>query len=541
MKSTSSFDSASVGSMNTLVLSDLHLGEDLAPAATEATRLHVDIVERQLVQFLRHYTRRREGGRPWRLVFNGDLIDFLTIVIGPDHPDFALLSGRRPSPDEHKYGLRRTVKSAVAVVDAVARRHAEVFRALARFLARGNRVDLVCGNHDVELTWPAVQAAFRAGIARAWNGSPEASRPGAPRGEALARGVGFHPWFFYQPGELWIEHGHQYDECCSFEHQLDPRRPGGDDLVMNVDNAGARYVANRIAEAEESWSMIGYLRFGAGLGLRGFFHLTGAYLVFLAVMIAAWRHGKARPSVMHERRDSHLARLRRLAAESGLSEETLLALDAERRPPVVGHLRRLLAVLMLDRVLLYSAAIGAAVVALIQLRMPFSLAAGAGAAFGALGAVRVLSRDRLRDPAIVLAHASSRIVRHVDARFVVFGHTHEPVAEPLGDGRMYFNTGTWVPSGRPGILRSFTHLIVRRRETGLTADLCQWRDGMSRAFTPGWKPARVFGLAPAGHAAPAPAPASVPIAEAPAEALASVAAGSGGSGAPAGVRAAPMD
>src|SRR5262245_18038561 len=98
MKSKTLLDSVSVGAMNTLVLSDLHLGEDLAPTATEAARLHVDIVERQLVQFLRLYTRRREGGRPWRLVFNGDLIDILTIVIGPDHPDFPLLSGRPASP-----------------------------------------------------------------------------------------------------------------------------------------------------------------------------------------------------------------------------------------------------------------------------------------------------------------------------------------------------------------------------------------------------------------------------------------------------------
>src|SRR5262245_40655403 len=156
------------GPINTLVLSDLHLGEDLATSATEATRLHVEIVERQLVQFIRHYTHRREEGRPWRLVFNGDLIDFLTIAIGPEHPDFTFLSAR-PSPEEHKYGLRRTAKSAVAVVDAVARRHLEVFRALASFLARGNRLDVVCGNHDMELTWPAVQAAFRAGIARAFS------------------------------------------------------------------------------------------------------------------------------------------------------------------------------------------------------------------------------------------------------------------------------------------------------------------------------------------------------------------------------------
>jgi UDP-2,3-diacylglucosamine pyrophosphatase LpxH len=511
------------GAVNTLVLSDIHLGEDLAPTATEASRLHVDIVERQLVQFLRHYTHRREEGRPWRLVFNGDLIDFLAITIGPDHPDFAFLSAR-PSSEEHKYGLRRTAKSAVAVVEAVARRHAEVFRALARFLARGNLVDLVCGNHDVELTWPAVQAAFRACIARAWSSLPEGQGAGATRGDELARGVEFHPWFFYDRGALWIEHGHQYDECCSFEHQLDPRRPGGDDIVMNVDNAGARYVANRVADADESWSMAGYLRFGAGLGLRGFLRLALAYSKFLAAMLVAWRHGRARPRVMQERRESHLTRLRQLAERWQVAEETLLSLDDARRRPVVGHLRRLLSTLMLDRIVLYSGSLVMAISALIWLRMPQAALVSGASLVAALGAVRLLSRGRLLHPGHFMPQAGARILGEIDARFVVMGHSHEPVAQAIGtDGKMYFNTGTWVPSGKPGILRSFTHLVVRQRSSGLEAQLCQWRDGLSRAFTPGWRPVRPFAAQPVVQ----------PVSE---PAVVSSSAG----GAPAGVRAAPL-
>jgi hypothetical protein len=76
----------------------------------------------------------------------------------------------------------------------------------------------------------------------------------------------------------------------------------------------------------------------------------------------------------------------------------------------------------------------------------------------------------------------------VDAKFVTFGHTHEPVARQLENGSWYFNTGTWVPTGKPGLLRAFTHLVVQHTESGPEAQLCQWRDGGSRAFTPGWRP-----------------------------------------------------
>jgi hypothetical protein len=75
------------------------------------------------------------------------------------------------------------------------------------------------------------------------------------------------------------------------------------------------------------------------------------------------------------------------------------------------------------------------------------------------------------------------------------------VAEKLGGGRWYYNTGTWLPAGRPGLLRAFTHVIVRHTERGPVSALCQWRDGASRDFTPSWEP----------EAAPQPAPATAPV------------------------------
>jgi hypothetical protein len=85
------------GAYNTLVISDLHLGEDLSPSAGEANTLHIDIVERQLISFLRYYARRREDGRPWRLIVNGDMVDFVSIAIFPDHPDLLGISRRSKS------------------------------------------------------------------------------------------------------------------------------------------------------------------------------------------------------------------------------------------------------------------------------------------------------------------------------------------------------------------------------------------------------------------------------------------------------------
>jgi UDP-2,3-diacylglucosamine pyrophosphatase LpxH len=490
---------------NTLVISDLHLGEDLSPVATEAARVHCDIVERQLCAFLRHYTRRREGGLPWRLVVNGDLIDFLSIAIRPGHPGF---DSGVATPDELDHGHHRTPRTAALAVAAVVERHAEVFRALARFLARGNRVEIICGNHDAELCWPETQEAFRAGVARACRED----------GERIAASIRFHPWFFYEKGSLWIEHGHQYDENCSFEHQLDPRRPGGPEIALNIDSAGIRYVSNQVEGTDphnhEMWSLVGYIRFGAGLGARGCFRLFRAYLRWNLAMLSAWKRNRATRAARDEQRALHLERLAELADSWSVDRDTLMAVNDMQRPPVTGHLRRLTSVMMVDKVFFYAIGALLAITAL-ALGLPYSTGIAILAMVAAMMAGRWHASVRNVENASALEQAGTRLFDKVDARYVIFGHTHEPIAHPIdSEGRTYFNLGTWLPSGRPGMLRAFTHLVVRHRDSGPVAELCQWRDGMSRAFTPGWRPAMLDVSAPKLIASGAGAPVNARAAKA---------------------------
>ena len=474
---------------NTLIISDLHLGEDLSPSATEANQLHIDIVERQLVEFLRHHARRREDGLPWRLIVNGDMVDFLAVCIFPEEG----AAGADASMEDREFGYSRTVPVAVAKLDAVIVRHREVFRALARFASRGNRIEIISGNHDTEFHWPATQARFREGISAAWEGMPESRRPGAADAEWIAQRIRFHPWFFHEPGVLWVEHGHQYDECCSFSNYLEPRCPETDEIVTNVDTAGTRFITNYVREADphsqESWSALGYLRFGMSLGVRGCLRLARGYLMFSATLLRVWRSGTKNSADRQDVRGEHELKLAALAEAKGLPTETLRALDELRRPPVVGNLHGLARVLMLDKVLIFAIAAALALLA-------FWFADGGTALLGAAAAgaaghslIWWSGRGRSIDSGSALMMTPARILRVVDAQYVVFGHTHEPVARQLESGGWYFNTGTWVPTGKPGLLRAFTHVVVRHRASGAEATLCQWRDGGSRAFTPGWVPA----------------------------------------------------
>jgi len=482
---------------NSLVISDLHLGEDLSPSAGEANTLHIDIVERQLVSFLRYYARRREDGRPWRLIINGDLVDFVSIAIFPDHPDFA---GAKYTVEEHEFGLRRSPAVAVAKMQLVVKRHIGFFRALARFLSRGNQVEIISGNHDTEFHWKGTQDAFCAGLATAWKGMPESHRPGAVSPDQMLLGIHFHPWFFSEPGVLWVEHGHQYDECCSLRHQLYPRQPESDEIVTNVDSAGVRFVTSYVAEAEaqnmDLWSMGGYVRFGIGLGLRGCMRLGFGYYSFAKTLLTVWRAESKRGPAGREIRDAHEKRLATLADTWDMPLEQVGKLDGLSRTPVVNQFSKLASVLMIDKLAFWGFGI---IVALLSLLFFSGALAVLGVVVGgvlATGLSLWTSRGREVDATATMELNSERILDIVGAKFVTFGHTHEPVSRQLDNGAWYFNTGTWVPTGKPGLLRCFTHLVVHHRDSGPEAQLCQWRDGASRAFTPGWRAGALYSSAP---------------------------------------------
>ncbi len=468
---------------NILVISDLHLGEDLTPAATAETVRDLHLAERHLISFLRHYQSRRVDGRPWRLVINGDMVDLMTICILPGRDtstDWGPLE-----PDEGQHGLSRRMDASCAKIDDVIERHRSLIETLAGFLAAGHRVDIICGNHDAELFWPQVQQRFRSGVARVWQRMSESQRTGAPSAEQLGGRIDFHDWFYYEPGVVWIEHGHQYDECCSFEYNLNPVNATGRRIMTNVDTAGMRYLTSQVPDVaphgSEDWTFAGYLRLAYDAGLSGAWQLVLGYGRAAYYLLAEWRASRSIRASL-QRRERHFARMRTLASEWPLSEEALRAVDGLHRRPVITNLRRLLQVLMLDKLLLWLVVIVAGIACLTVLSLTFAAVTMLAVLLAAPLFDRWLSRGRSVDPALPLDLVPERIVEHVDARYVVFGHTHLPVARRIGGDRWYFNTGTWLPSGKPGLLRSFTHLLIHHVPGGTVASLCQWHDGISREF-----------------------------------------------------------
>ncbi len=479
-----------VARANMLIISDLHLGEDIRPGTVGVLR-HVVRLERELEAFLSHYTTERMGDRPWRLVINGDMVDFLGVCLLPGQADVATEAAR--TPEEHVWGLGTHPRAARAKMQRVLERHKGIFHKLAAFVAAGNDLDIVVGNHDVEFHWPMVQDTFKQGVAKL---TPEGVARGA---EQVAAAINFHPWFFFEENVAWVEHGHQYDGYCSFDYVLHPAvEPAiqvagvsvddqDHEISINVASAGLRYVTNHTGgykEGQEGWSFFGYLRWGLSLGAYGLFRLAQGFYIMSSRCLHSWRTFRA-PTAVARRRASHRARLNELASQFRLGEDTLMAVDELRRTPVVHNLAKLLGALMLDKLAIFGTT--AVLVMVFALALPWSWALGAvGCTVGVATLVsRWLARGRENlDPSANMHRATEGIRRHVAARFVVFGHTHEPQAVPLHDGGMYFNTGTWVQHGDPAAgtthAHEFTHVMIRHEDTGPVAALCEWKDGRSR-------------------------------------------------------------
>ncbi|MBA3821897.1 MAG: hypothetical protein H0X17_23640 [Deltaproteobacteria bacterium] len=452
---------------NILVVSDLHFGEELLPGAGIERCRAVELAAIAFRDFLKHHAVRRRDGRPWRLVIAGDLFDFMSVII-PSTKD------RPPkTPDERRFGLGRGAKTGVDRMRLICEAHRLLLADLARFAAAGHLIDIIVGNHDVELLAPEVVAELMRQLASA----------GADA-RALAR-IRVVPWFVYVPGVAWIEHGHVYDEGCSFEFNLAPMDPKDGHLVFNADYAAVRYLGSSAPELDphgiESWSFFGYFQYAMGTGFKSFSRIWMGYMLFVASLFRARRLHKS-----FKRRDrrqrEHRARLAEVAAAGGIPLETAQAIDRLARAPLTGSTRRLSRLIMLDRLGLGLGIVFALVMMLIMLPLAWALV-GAAAVCGAAVGISKWLGTHLVASQLPMRAIPQRIRKLVDVPVVVFGHTHDPRWQPLRSGGLYVNAGTWLPATKPGLRRSFTHVLIQPREVGAPViELRQWREGTTQPF-----------------------------------------------------------
>lgn len=171
-----------------LLLSDLHMGAGAAGGAPDD--FDADAAFASFADSLCRHAAGDPG--PRRLVILGDLLDLLRL---------AQTDARERVPEQ-------PVAAALDRMDRIAAGHPEAFAALGRLAAAGYGLDVVPGNHDLDLMRPAAQERLREIVCGADG--------------RLRERVRFHPWLVHVPGLLYAEHGSQYHDINRFPTLLAP-------------------------------------------------------------------------------------------------------------------------------------------------------------------------------------------------------------------------------------------------------------------------------------------------------------------------------
>ena len=227
------------GQLNIVIVSDLHLSEGRDPRTKRFNRNEDFFFDANFDRFLSHLESETEHrNRNWRLIIAGDMVDFLQVTRVPDNSEFELRES------EKEYGLGTSPEKTIWKMKIMMDGHWLFFRALGRFISRGNNCTIITGNHDIEWTVPEVRKAFSEEMK---NYLPKGTRNA---NKVVSSQIEFYPWFYYEPGLVWVEHGHQYDGMNSFDHLLLPYLPNSNELMLPSGSLFVRYLFNKVEQRD---------------------------------------------------------------------------------------------------------------------------------------------------------------------------------------------------------------------------------------------------------------------------------------------------
>jgi UDP-2,3-diacylglucosamine pyrophosphatase LpxH len=496
-----------------LVVSDLHLTSGKASHSGVWAPTEDFFWDEEFRDFLVHYS----AGGDSTLIINGDLFDFLKVLVFPTPSELAAYG--IPEADVNRaYGLRCSESAAVFQIDKIVDGHPLFFRTIVDFVLAGNRVIILKGNHDIQLFWGAVQDRLYERL--------EEIAP-AEEKETIRGTIEFLPWCYYVPGLLYVEHGNQYEDTTSFRNFLNPELPvstPGTSKQIELDLSGflVRYVLNRLKPVNPLSDSIRPQSkyFQMFLQSHPFTFLTTIGTTLKYVL-------KAFAKARELGRGSLVEALQRICAENlGLIgteakrfsegndnvaeslEKRLRLLESRKASPVLTlgawnflwsqiktPLKGLLLLLPLY-VLTFVVDLNAAVMSVIKDWSPsfgksllevlcaLKIPQIAAVVLLGIGMIWIYRRSRKSKTGAITDNldvtrkirGDAQFIAHeLGVKFVTFGHTHYADTFRCSEDSWYFNTGTWMTIFSPEeqIYRDahqFTYLAVENGE----AQLLRW-------------------------------------------------------------------
>ena len=449
---------------NLLVVSDFHLGEGYDPETGRYCRLEDFFFSSAFARFLRYHEAIREearlGGRAWRLVINGDLFDFMQIVSLPEEGEpLRAVKGveahRSLRRSEWRHGLGTSAAESEWKLRRIARGHQRFFATLGWFVAQGNSLAIIKGNHDVDLHWPQVQARLVEEVGWAYERLRQERGEGEPAwSDDLAARIQFFPWFYHEPGRVYVEHGGQYEALNAFADYMNPVLPNDPQRIeLPLGSLMVRYLFNKIEDvhpfADNIKPITRYLGWAFSTDMVGSLDLlvTRGWVFVQAV----WRAGCKFLASARSARQRKLTEMvpGSLPLPAEVAEE--IARVAKRQVDrcwqqwVGSGVKELLFFLIGLIAIVCVILAGMTVAAGERMLAVVYLVFGGIAFFVRRGVRRTFGQILAGDYLVEVAYQLEEVLAPDHAvGCIVMGHSHNAGLEKLQDA-WYVNTGAWVP------------------------------------------------------------------------------------------------
>lgn len=468
------FNSAS----HTFVVSDIHLADAEPPHPKyplwKRFKRKKFFIDESFQNFLSYI--QAQTNDPIELVLNGDIFDFDSILKLPKNPPYKI------SWLERQRGLNSEEPKSLFKMKTIIEDHSQWFFALKSFIAHGNRVVFVIGNHDIELHWPLVQLEILKALGVQENTS-----------------VRFVEWFYISNQDTLIEHGNQYDAYCLCPNPIKPliksrkttkvRLPFGNTagkLMLNGmglmnPHSDSSFIKETLYEY-----IVFYFRYiirTQPLILWTWF--WSAMVTLLVTIKEGIKRGIGDPLTIADKVDH-------IAEKANGTTRMVWALQELHAHPACFNPIQTLRELWLDRVILFFILVYASfqffttlnvfvTVSLWWFLIPMLLLLPVLIFY----ARSVQSENqKMQDEAILAAPIAAQITK---VKRVIQGHTHNAKHGKVGEIE-YLNTGTWSPAffdvecTRPSGKKCFAW--IKPTDSGRVAELFEWQETEAIQFLP---------------------------------------------------------
>jgi UDP-2,3-diacylglucosamine pyrophosphatase LpxH len=444
------------------VISDLHLAagikQDSKYSGTENF-----FYDEPFLRFIQHIKQKNKNS--W-LTINGDFIDFLRITnIPAKQEDFIAwqdwlnkiginksLQELQSSilPKELEYGLKTHEYKSVWRIICAENGHRLFFEALAEWIAAGNKLVIVKGNHDLEWYWKGIRNTMRFILAE------KIAKISQKETDEVFEEFIFPNLFFTDQSvtyndSVYIEHGHVYDKFSNV--QGEPLMPNKEEINIPFGSFFNRYLINNlevtypfldnVRPREKILPLV--VRDNFYLGIKIFFR----HIPFMIKLIP-----KGYFSYMFGKLMAFAIPLLILIIWIGISVWVSIKSGNLHLPELRSWMITPVKALV----------------------------------WGVLSYffVKIVAYFQLEEPGDLNEDAKKIMDAHPGYKFVIMGHTHNPEQFEY-KSNWHYNTGTWIPiietsNSEIRFDKTFTFVHLTRDNAGgyLSSPLQRWNDDSSR-------------------------------------------------------------